>query len=195
MGTAVLLRARRTGRGFGIAAIRVFVTYMLIGGLALSAWALLRATLDIDLTLWVHADDFDEVCLHLASRYSARTNNPLVFARKMRVLPVANGAGVRLDFLFAAYPFEKVMIDRAAVRRLGSVDVRVASLEDLILLKLPSARSKDREDVRLLLESYGRQLDWEYLLSVADLLAEALDEPALASGLRDRRDSYYLPRG
>ncbi len=107
----------------------------------------------------------------------------------MRVLPVANGAGVRLDFLFAAYPFEKVMIDRAAVRRLGSVDVRVASLEHLILLKLTSARSKDREDVRLLLESYGRQLDWEYLLSVADLLAEALDEPALASGLRDRRDS------
>ena len=171
------------------------IPYMLIGGLALSAWALPRATLDIDLTLWVPADDFDGVCLHLASRYSARTNDPLVFARKLRVLPVANGAGVRLDFLFAAYPFEKVMIDRAAVRRLGSVDVRVASLEDLILLKLPSARSKDREDVRLLLESYGRQLDWEYLLSVADLLAEALDEPALASGLRDRRDSYYLLRG
>ena len=165
------------------------IPYMLIGGLALSAWALPRATLDIDLTLWVPADDFDGVCLHLASSYSARTNDPLVFARKMRVLPVANGAGVRLDFLFAAYPFEKVMIDRAAVRRLGSVDVRVASLEDLILLKLPSARSKDREDVRLLLESYGRQLDWEYLLSVADLLAEALDEPALASGLRDRRNS------
>ncbi len=44
------------------------IPYMLIGGLALSAWALPRATLDIDLTLWVSADDLDRVCAHLCSR-------------------------------------------------------------------------------------------------------------------------------
>ena len=95
------------------------IPYMLIGGLALSAWALPRATLDIDLTLWVPADDFDRVCLHLASRYHPRTGDPVSFARKIRVLPVANDAGVRLDFLFAAYLFEEVMINRAVIRRLG----------------------------------------------------------------------------
>ena len=71
--------------------------YMPIGGLALSAWDLPRATLDINLTLWVHAGDFDHVCLNLASRYNARPNDPLVFARKTRVLPVTNAAGERLD--------------------------------------------------------------------------------------------------
>lgn len=35
-----------------------------------------------DLTLWVPADDFDGGCLHLASRYSARTNDPLVSPEK-----------------------------------------------------------------------------------------------------------------
>ena len=160
---------------------------MLIGGLALSAWALPRATLDIDLTLWVPADDFDRVCLHLASRYHPRTGDPVRFARKMRVLPVANDAGVRLDFLFAAYLFEEVMINRAVLRRLGSVDVRVASLEDLILLKLPSDRGKDREDVRVILEAFGGQLDWTYLLAVADLLAETLEQPDLVSVLRQSR--------
>jgi len=163
------------------------IPYMLIGGLALTVWALPRATLDVDLTLWVEPDDFDRVCLHIASHYDARTSEPLAFARKMRVLPVANASGVRLDFLFAAYPFEKVMIDRAVVRRYGKGDVRVATLEDLILLKLPSARSKDREDVRSILQIYGRQLDWKYLLSVADGLAETLEQPDLASFLRDYR--------
>ena len=50
-----------------------------------------------------------------------------------------------LDFLFADHLFKEVIINRTVFRRLGSVDVRVASLEDLILLTLPSARWKDRE--------------------------------------------------
>lgn len=95
---------------------------------------------------------------------------------------------MRLDFLFAAFPFERVMIDRAVVRRFGGVKVRVASLEDLILLKLPSTRGKDREDVRVILESYGKKLDWDYLLSVADGLAETLEQPELAGYLRDSRE-------
>lgn len=166
----------------------IALPYMLIGGLALSVWAIPRATLDIDLTLWVGAEDFERVCLQLASRYRPRTNDPLGFAQKMRVLPVATEAGVRLDFLFAAFPFERVMIDRAVVRRFGGVKVRVASLEDLILLKLPSTRGKDREDVRVILESYGKKLDWDYLLSVADGLAETLEQPELAGYLRDYRE-------
>ena len=72
---------------------------------------------------------------------------------------------------------------------MGAGEVRVASLEDLILLKLPSFRHKDREDVRLILETYARQLDWEYLLSIADSLAETLEQPDLASVLHNRHNS------
>jgi predicted nucleotidyltransferase len=160
------------------------IPYMLIGGLALSAWDLPRATLDVDLTLWVDAEDFERVCLELSSRYRPRIGDPMGFATKTRVLPVANDAGVRLDFLFAAYPFEKVMVDRAVLRRLGAVEVRAASLEDLILLKIPSDRAKDREDVRVILEAFGDRLDWGYLLPVADLLAESLERPEISSLLR-----------
>ena len=168
---------------------RASIPYMLIGGLALAAWALPRATLDIDLTLWVPGDDIDPVCLHLSSRYSPRIVNPTQFVKKTRVLPVTTREGVRLDFVFAAFLFEKTMVDRAPLRRLGGVSVRVASLEDLILLKLPSPRNKDQEDVGLILKTYGRGLDWEYLLSVADPLAEALGQPEMAEFLRNRRGS------
>src|SRR4051812_17922584 len=150
------------------------IPYMLIGGLALSAWALPRATLDVDITVWVNADEIERVTLFLASHYRSRTGSPVAFVRQMRVLPVETASGVRLDFLFAAFAFEKVMIDRAIVRRIREDEVRVATLEDLILLKLPSSRVKDRADMELILERYGRELDWVYLLSVADMLAETL---------------------
>jgi nucleotidyltransferase AbiEii toxin of type IV toxin-antitoxin system len=163
------------------------IPYMLIGGLALSAWALPRATIDIDLTLWVDAEDLDEVCLRLCTVYIPRPEKPAEFVRKTRVLPVTTTEGIRLDFLFAAFPFEKTMLDRAVVRPIGSASIRVASREDLILLKLPSPRPRDQEDVRLLLETYRGELDWDYLLSVATLLGEALDQPQLAATLEKYR--------
>jgi hypothetical protein len=168
------------------------IPYMLIGGLALSAWALPRATLDIDLTLWVAGDDVDRVCLLLCASYLPRIADPVEFVRKTRVLPVATEGGVRLDFIFAAFPFEKAMVERAALRQLGGVGIRVATREDLILLKLPSPRDRDQEDVRLILHTYGRNLDWSYLLSVADALAESLDQPRIAAFLREHRATLGL---
>ena len=163
------------------------IPYMLVGGLALSAWGLPRATLDIDLTLWVPSDDLDRVCVSLCSRYYPRVADPRKFIGETRVLPVTTNDGVRIDFLFAAFPFEKEMVVRAPLRPLGGVTVRVATLEDLILLKLPSSRPRDQEDVRLILGAHGKGLEWDYLLFVADRLAEALGRPELASFLRENR--------
>jgi len=163
------------------------IPYMLIGGLALSAWGLPRATLDIDLTLWVPSDGLDQVCDSLCSRYRPRVADPRAFVGKTRVLPVTTNAGVRIDFLFAAFPFEKEMVERAPLRQLGDVAVRVATLEDLILLKLPSSRVRDRDDVRLILNAHRKGLEWDYLQSVADSLAEALGQPELGAFLHEHR--------
>jgi len=142
-----------------------------------------RATLDIDLALWISPDDLNRVCLDLCARYVARTAAPVAFVRKTRVLPVTTKADVRLGYLFSAFPFERTMIERAPLRDLGSVKVRVASLEDLILLKLPSARPRDRDDVRLILSTYKSDLDWKYLLPVTGLLAETLEQPEIVEAL------------
>jgi len=79
------------------------------------------------------------------------------------------------------------MIDRAKVRRVGKIDVRVASLEDLIILKLPSPRSKDRDDIETILRTFRADLDWRYLLDCGDMLSESLEQPELASFLRSHR--------
>ncbi len=72
-----------------------------------------------------------------------------------------------------------------AIESLSQKTIPYMLIGGLALLKLPSSRSKDREDVRLILESYCRQLVWAYLLPIADSLAETLDQPDLASILRN----------
>lgn len=163
------------------------IPYMLIGGLALAAWDLPRATLDVDLTVWVTAERFEGVCLALAREFIPRVNDPLSFAKKARVLPVTTSDGVRIDIVFAAFPFEEVMIHRAVSRRFGKQSVQVASLEDLVLLKAVSPRSKDQQDIQLIIKSYRGKLDWDYLLKIAEELAEALEKPGIAEELRRLR--------
>ena len=53
----------------------------------------------------------------------------------------------------------------------------------------PSPRPRDRQDIHLILNTYGPELDWEYLLSIANLLAAALDQPEIGAFLRAHRDS------
>jgi hypothetical protein len=50
--------------------------------------------------------------------------DPRKFVGKSRVLPVTTNTGVRTDFLFAAFPFEQEMVERAPLRQLGGVTVR-----------------------------------------------------------------------
>ena len=49
------------------------IPYMLIGGLAVAQWGEPRATLDVDITLWVEADQFETMVAKLASRLAPRS--------------------------------------------------------------------------------------------------------------------------
>ena len=159
------------------------VPFMLIGGLALAAWDLPRATLDVDLTVWVPDENLDAVCTSLATQFRARVGDPVRFVRRSRVLPLTTLNGVRIDIVFAAFPFERAMIMRAVRRQLGARAIPVASLEDLILLKVVSPREKDLQDIRLIANTYRRTLDWTYLLGVGEDLAEALESRAIMTEL------------
>lgn len=159
------------------------IPYMLIGGLALAAWDLPRATLDVDLTVWVPDANLDTVCALLATQFRARVGDPAGFARKSRVLPLTSSGGIRIDIVFAAFPFERTMIQRAVRRQLAARAIPVASLEDLILLKVVSPREKDSEDIRLIANTYRPMLDWTYILSLGEDLAEALENQTIVKEL------------
>ncbi len=156
------------------------IPHMLVGGLALAAWGEARTTLDVDVTLWVGADVSGAVAA-IGRRVSCSTADPLAFVAKTAVFPAVSKNGTRVDLIFAAFPFEKEMIDRAVEKTLGAAMIRVATVEDLILLKSVSLRPKDQADVSALLSRFQSQLDRAYLTRRLQEFAQALDRPDLLS--------------
>lgn len=158
--------------------------YMLIGGLAVAQWGEPRATLDVDLTVWVEPDDFETTVGRLAARLALRTNEPLEFARRTRVLPALASNGIPVDLLFAAWPLEQQAIDRAEDRRVAGVKVRVAGLDDLLLLKLISDRPRDLADAAALLRRHRNKANLDWLEGELSALAEAIAEPEKVARFR-----------
>lgn len=155
--------------------------YMLIGGLAVSAWGEPRSTLDVDITVWATPESLGHAVAALAARVRALPQDPLRFVRDTRVLPLESRGGVRIDVVFAALPVQQEAIGRARSKEIGGVSTRVASVEDLILMKLISEREKDLEDARRLLRRFRETLDRSYLGPRLAELAEGLARPGILS--------------
>src|SRR5258707_6889108 len=152
--------------------------YMLVGGLAVASWGEPRSTLDVDLRVWV-PNDLDSAVAALGERFASAIPDASQFVAKTRVLPLSTSRGIRVDVIFAAWPFEEEMIRRASRKRFGSLLVPVATVEDLILLKSVSERTKDQEDVRRLTARFRDTLDKNYLNCRLREFSEALDRADL----------------
>jgi hypothetical protein len=139
------------------------IPYMLIGGLAVSIWGEVRATLDADFSLWVEPQDLERVVHGISVRLHPIPSDPLSFVTASRVLPVRASSGVRADLVFASLPAERETLARAVVKSIQGRSVMVASVEDLIWMKLLSERQKDIEDATLLLRRFAGVLDRDYL--------------------------------
>ncbi len=154
------------------------VPHMVIGGLANALWGVPRATLDIDLTLWVEGPAIPSVIRSLCSRFTCLSENPEDFVRQTRVLPV-KVEGVKADLIFGLLPYEREAIGRAVIRQVAGEPVPFCTAEDLILHKIVSKRARDRDDVREVLQVQRGKLDLAYLEPLVRDLASLLDLPSL----------------
>ncbi len=155
------------------------IPYMVIGGIALAFWGEPRATLDIDVTVWIDDADLAHRVIELTARLPARVRDPEAFAREHRVLPVTSlGAGATpVDIILGLLPYEREAIERAVTRHVGDAPVRVASVEDLVLHKIISDRDRDVTDARALVRRHVRVLDRAYVEPRIQELADALERP------------------
>ena len=156
------------------------IPYMLIGGLAMAAWGEARATLDVDLSVWIEPDRQESTLKQLFGSFQALPQDPFRFASQTRVCPLLSSNGVRIDVVLGVLPFERDAIARARTLAIGGRTIRVASVEDLLLMKLVSQRPRDREDAERLLRRFGGTLDREYLMPLLENLAGALGRPEIA---------------
>lgn len=153
------------------------LSFALIGGLALAAHRVVRATSDVDLL--VRAEDAAEVaqlfaklgyrCLH----QSADAGN---FLR----------GDERLDVLFASRAVARALLDAARARQTPFGELRVVSAEGLIGFKLQALvndprRTRDLEDIRELLRANRTTLDLQEVRSFFRLFdREAMLDELLA---------------
>jgi hypothetical protein len=195
------VRREVTASGFDLAAILARVApfvaalgapYAVIGGAAMVARVRVRPTRDCDLVLKT-GRTVDEVLAiaraHGLSFQDNATMRSLADAGLIQLQVTAPESGTAIgsvDLIMSDSPFLDIVLARAQSVELGAVRLNVATLEDLLLLKLDANRPIDLDDAIAIKDAFGKELDRAYLAEqagplglrerVENLLGEALPE-------------------
>jgi hypothetical protein len=135
---------------------------VLIGGLALPAYDVVRTTIDIDLAIYVKKQKKLNKLVNLLSKNDIETmQNPKMEHNLFTIFSKRNEAEVWLKPC-DAFDWDKEMLKR--IERFNK-SFKVLALEDYIMTKL--ARSDrtpvDHQDILQLLISNTDKIDWDYL--------------------------------
>lgn len=136
------------------------VPYAVIGAHAVNVWVEPRFTADVDVTAAVDGDGLRrlEDVLHRAGWISDRVHGATLPSGPDFVRFVSSNATTTLEVQAAKTELQREVVRRAIASDEG---VRVATPEDLIVLKLIADRPKDQVD--LLSLSALPALDWAYV--------------------------------
>ena len=133
------------------------------GALALGFYAEPRGTLDVDLNVFVDADEPGEAL-------DALSAGGIVVDRDRAAATIASRGdlflrhrGCRLDLFFNSIPLHASVARRTREVRLLGARVPILAPEDLIVLKLLFHRHKDVVDIERIVAAMGADLDWPYV--------------------------------
>jgi hypothetical protein len=155
------------------------VPYMVVGGLANAVWGEPRATLDVDITVWVADTAIPSFVESIPGQLQLLVDDPVDFIAQTRVLPLRSDIGVRVDMIFGLLPFEEEAIRRSVSIDIGGETVSFCTAEDLILMKIISDRERDLNDARGILARRFDRLDFGYLDPRISELARLTDRPEI----------------
>jgi hypothetical protein len=165
------------------------IPYAVIGGLAVSHHAVPRLTQDIDLVV-LHEDTG-----------RVRALFPGCYQRGTAVVEVYDVEGTRVDFLPAKLRYQREVLRNAGPGEIQGTKARVASVRDLVLLKMfaapnrheLSARRQDEADITGLLQFNASTITGEEIRYIGDRLLElcftAEDRAKTVSHLRWLNDT------
>ncbi len=81
-----------------------------------------------------------------------------------------------------AMPFEAELLDRSWAKKVAGITIRVASPEDLVIMKAIPLRDQDARDIRALLDVYPK-LDLRRVRRWVREFAQVLEMPEIAERL------------
>ncbi len=158
--------------------------YAIIGGVGVSLIAGARATQDVDAVLWLDTGELESfVQSGTPYGFIGRISDAPEFARRNRVILLQHQpTGINVDLSCGALPFEEEMIARARELVIGSVRIKVASPEDLIITKAVAHRPRDIADIESIL-NIEPNLDFDRIRFWVGQFAESLEMPELLEDL------------
>ncbi len=153
---------------------------VIIGGIAATLLGAPRFTADVDAVLLISLSDILNVIQTAAKQgIEPRIPDAEAFARKNRVLLLRHvSSGTDIDLSLGMLPFEIEMVERSIVLHVGSINLRLPTPEDLIILKAVANREKDMADIRAIAESHPN-IDKERVQYWVQQFGEALGTPNL----------------
>lgn len=165
--------------------------FCFIGGLAVQRWGEPRETVDVDLTLLTGFGGEEGFIQVLLQHFSGRIPDAAQFARERRVLLLRSAKGVGLDVAFGALPFEGLIVQRSSIFEYPPhTALRTCSAEDLIVLKAFAGRGQDWVDVERIIVRQTGELDWSYIQTQLQPLAELKGAPEILDQLEQRRIEF-----
>jgi len=138
------------------------VPYILIGGYSMALHGCPRLTQDLDITLGLDIDHFDEIINIVDNEFKTIVDNPKQFAEKTNVLLLEDKkSSIRIDLIFSFIDFERQAIKDADTVVIEDIPVKNVSLENLIVYKILAGRERDKEDVKILLNTHKKNVNTE----------------------------------
>lgn len=154
---------------------------VVIGGIAASVLGNARYTEDLDAMFLLSTQDVP-IFLDAAKLegIEPRIEDVEGFAKKNRMLLLRHVAtDTAIDISLGILPFEQEVIERSSLQEFeDSLQVRLPSVEDLIIMKSLPRRPRDLEDIRTLVAKYP-DLDVIRIESWVKSFAEFLDIPEM----------------
>ena len=141
------------------------IRYALIGGFALGALGITRATVDIDFL--VHRDDLDKV----QSIMTGLGYDRVFHTDNVSQYVSADNIFGEIDFLHAFREISVGMLQRAENKKIfgGTISIKVLKIEDLIGLKVQAIANDearkpiDLADIKALIALRKTEIDWPLL--------------------------------
>lgn len=128
---------------------------LVIGGVAVSLLGSPRFTADVDLVLLLSLSRLsDLIAAAVELGLAPRIPDAESFARRHRVLLLKHSASqINVDISLGMLAFEEEAVARGALFSAGDLELRLPTVEDLIILKAVAHRPKDLLDIRTLAQA------------------------------------------
>ncbi len=160
---------------------------MILGGVAAIAQGAERATTDVDATVLLGRRTVTELIdVFLGAGFSGREPDLAEFALRTRVILLRHDrSGTQVDISLAGLPFEERALDRAELRKLGGVTVRVAHPTDLIIYKMVAHRTRDLDDAEAMVRLHRPRINIEEVDAAVAEFAAVLEDNAPLDAWRE----------